>query len=221
MGHVRHFLTLLVCYIPLLVSAGSLPPQNSVTIVGFESAGSGCPTGSVLHDISPDAQVITLIFSEYQLAREGTKHPYGAHKSCRMKIQFDVPPGWSYTLNQLSVQGGVDLEPGLAAEVRLSYWTGEDRRPQQLKPQRFAGPVVKDYTFVRQFTDDVRWSSCDRHRQVGHELVLDSTASIYPTCHSGRNALGVMTIDAMENVIVSGEKSKAIFQSNLRWRRCR
>ena len=221
MGNFFYFFIAHLVLISSLATADSQPPQNSVTISGFEALGSGCPQGSVLHDISPDGQVITLIFSEYQLVKEGAKHAQGVHKSCRMKIQFEVPPGWAYAVNQLSVQGGVDLESGLAAVEQFTFWTGEDRRPQRIKPEIFRGPVVKDYSYTRKFNDDLRWSSCDKRKPQVHELVLDSTASIYPTCRNGRKALGVLTIDAMENLVTSVSKPKATFHSGLRWKRCR
>src|SRR5687768_9576804 len=85
------------------LSAGSAfaqtaPDPDQVYIQRLTYAGPGCPSGSVAHNLAPDAKAFTVLFSDF-LAEVGPGIPSGQNKtSCRVTVDLRFPNGWSYSV---------------------------------------------------------------------------------------------------------------------------
>ena len=193
------------------------PSAHSVKIMDFSYNGSGCPQGSVLGDVSPDNEVITLIFSDYRVEKLANE-PAGAKRNCAMRFTLDAPAGWSHAVFSMNVQGYADLQPGLVGIQNLgySYADGSGRNP--LGKMRIEGPYADDYVRSEQIsTSALSWSSCSKNR---HQILVNSAIAIESQNQQGKAATGMMTVDVMENVLEGGSTGKVTQQFGVLWKRC-
>lgn len=192
------------------------PDPRSVRIESFGYSGTGCPAGSVLGDISPDNEVITLLFSQYAVEKRANEQ--AGQKNCNMQFRLSAPAGWSHAVMSMNVQGYADLEGGLTGIQNLSYGYADGTGRNKLGQMRITGPYTDDYTRSEEIPlQSLDWSKCDRGVNQVH---IQSSIAIRPAGQQGRRAVGLMTTDVIENVLEQGVPGRMNQQFTLLWRKC-
>ena len=194
------------------------PPAGTVRITDFSYAGTGCPSGTVLGDVSPDNEVITMIFSDYRVAKEGPQTPGESRKNCRMRFGFEAPAGWSHAVYSMTVQGYADLDDGLTGIQNLSYSNADGQGRNPLGKMKIEGPYRNDYVRSEKIElANLEWSTCQKDK---HRVLIDSAIAIQPKGPAGRTASGLLTVDVLENVLAGGAPGKITQQFEVLWKRC-
>ena len=104
-SHIKKILlssSIMICALKLHAS-----PQK-VQITNVVAHGTGCPKNSVFIDISPDKQVFTALFEQFQ----ATIDPFDPsiryadrHKRCDISLKVQVPSGWQFSIFQADYEG--------------------------------------------------------------------------------------------------------------------
>lgn len=192
------------------------PDPRSVRIESFSHSGTGCPAGSVVGDISPDNQVITILFSQYSVEKRASEQA-GA-KNCNMRFRLAAPAGWSHAVMSMSVQGFADLEAGLSGFQGLSYGYADGTGRNKLGRMTIEGPYTNDYNRVEEIPlSSLDWSRCDK---ATNDVVIQSNIGIRAAGPAGRTAVGLMTTDVIENVLDQGVSGKMNQQFAVLWKKC-
>lgn len=198
--------------------AGYNPAPGSVRILDVAYAGEGCPVGSLLDDISPDNEVITLFFSQFNVTKTPEYRQRFIKKMCQLKFMMEVPPGWSHAVFSLNVQGYADLQEGLVGFQNLAYSYADGRGRKPLGKMTIQGPFADDYVRTEQIpATELVWSSCRENR---HQITLISTLGIEAQGPPAQGASGMMTMDVMENTLYRGQNGYLSQQMAVLWKRC-
>jgi hypothetical protein len=123
--------------LPSRPAAAATPPAGEVVIESITTQGDGCDPASVVADISPDGQALTVVYSA--LTAEVTPAAPGtARRQCRLHLKLRVPKGWSYALENVDFGGYVFLEDGVRARHDTRFHI------QGEAPERGAGVSWQD-----------------------------------------------------------------------------
>lgn len=190
-----------------VATAQDAPDPSQVQIRRLTYAGPGCPTGSVAHNIAPDARAFTLLFSEF-LAEVGPTVPGGRNKtSCRVTVDFRYPQGWSYSLFKVDYRGYAALEAGVTAKRRSTYYFQSTPSLTTVFEKNFAGPIDQNFQVTDQAVlSEIVWSSCERIRAFNIDTEISVSNATRPT-----NS-GLLTVDSIDGSL------KEIYA--IQWMRC-
>ena len=186
---------------------------SKVYIKKVKAFGTGCPNGSVSIDISPDKQVFTAIFNEFQAIID----PYSdqvsyadRHKRCDLALKVHVPSGWQFSVFQADYEGWYDLQRGITLTQMASYhFQGNRRHRKRSVVSAMSGNKSGSFHFIDKIgVSSLEWSACGgpRNMYITSDLRLSSRS---------RTSIGVAGIDAIEG------QFKMLTHYGLKWRRCR
>ena len=170
---------------------------------------SGCPSGTVLENISPDNKAFTITFSEY-IAEAGPRiSPRDGRRNCQVIVDLNVPQGWQYSLATFDYRGYVLLDEGMQAiHATAYYFQGSEYTGYFSSLMR--GFLDDNYTFRDQIPiESLVWSSCTavRSLNINTEIrVRNTDKTLYP------NAQGLITNDSIDGQITH--------KFGIRWKRC-
>lgn len=126
----------------IAVSIGSLMFAWSTAqangIAGFVYEGAGCPQGSVGQRISPDGQMLTLIFDQFVVSAEPNTLESAVVKSCRIDLTLQSNDS---VVASLAARGQVQLPGGMTGNQRQDVLQAS--QPTHVTP--FVGPTNQDY----------------------------------------------------------------------------
>ena len=205
--------TLLLTSLLGAYSSSLLATPDSVKITNVRAHGTGCPRGSVYIDISPDRQVFTALFDQFQ----ATIDPFDPnirysdrHKRCDLALRVHVPSGWQFSVFEADYEGWYDIQKGISLTQTSTYHFQGNRRHRKRSSIR-ATRSDKSGEFLfkdKMGVSSTEWSACGAPRDmyITSEIRLSSRK---------RNAVGVAGIDAIEGQF----KMQAHYK--IRWRRCR
>jgi hypothetical protein len=169
-------ITLSIALLASTFAYADAPPTGSVTIRDLTYQGDGCPQGSVAYNISPDNQAMTVLFDQFVVDSTEVRTPRAA-KNCKLRMQLDAPPGWSYALFCVDYRGFADLSPGATASTFATYKFGMSRE-KRLGGIDLTGPFSDDYTKITQLPlSEIPWSRCG-NRNGQDVLTIDTTAVV-------------------------------------------
>jgi len=180
---------------------------QEVTIGGFITKGTGCPSGTVEGLLTGDPEslpnTLTLLFSQY-IAEQGPGIPIGSRrKNCDITVNLNVPPGFSFTLVEAEYKGFADLAAGVTGTQRTSYSFPFNPNNKAVFETVLNGEFTDDY----QRNDEVVgaiWSPC------GETVPLNLATQVFLS--GDRTAPGLMTLDR------SSTRVTHIY--NFQWRSC-
>lgn len=195
-----------VCVMFAVSAPAFADTPDYVTIRSISFAGSGCPAGTVAGNVSPDLTAFTLLFDQY-IAEVGPGVPFSEkRKNCQLNIDFDFPPGWSYSLLTVDYRGYVSLDPRVTGLQQSSYYFQGQFATARLRTP-IVGPIDEDY----QIRDTLGmsalvWSPCGAMRSINinSEIRLDNSRN--------RQGRGLMTTDSIDGSV------RLIY--GIQWRRC-
>jgi len=165
-------------------------------IVGYRSAGPGCQPGTSAASISPDGQVITILFNNYSVIG-GTQSEAQKEEvltPCELFLNIKVPAGWRFMIQQVVYRGFADISQGTWGRQSSTFKWAAEKNFHPLAFQRFIGPYTGDYTTVSLPQSSVV-SGCRPRVNTVQQLQVRS--------HIGVKGLnGFMTVDSMDHAII-------------------
>jgi hypothetical protein len=203
------FLAKISAVVGVALCAGTAMAQDAhpeyVKVRSISYAGSGCPAGSVAQNIAPDAKAFTLLFDQY-VAEVGPGVPLTAsRKNCAVAVDLDFPNGWSYSILDVDYRGFYELEAGVTAEQKSSYYFQGDAKTAALTTT-VRGPITKDYHIRDSLgLEALVWSPCHLSRALNINTQVRAAAA-------SRFARGLITLDSIDGTLTH--------VYGLRWRRC-
>lgn len=102
------------------------PDRDSITIGSVSFSGNGCPQNSVSTSISPDRQVITFGFDQFQAYIGPGTSVQDRSKNCQLHLNLKYPPGWSFAVVESTYHGFAQLDSGVTAAFLSTYYYSQD-----------------------------------------------------------------------------------------------
>ena len=81
--HIRKNLSFLGILL-LSFTFNTIASEGSIQKVKFR--GNGCPAESVFVDLSPDKEILSILFNQYIIEKQGSTMPFGKRKNCNLNI---------------------------------------------------------------------------------------------------------------------------------------
>lgn len=174
--------------------------KPSIHIREIIHAGSGCPSESANEIVMEDEDFLLLRFPNL-LAEVGPSSPNVSNRTnCRLYLDIEVPPGYSYAIKNVEYVGFSSLEKGIHARVNTRlYFTGSDLT--SLFTHAAYGPQDKDLLTTNEIPEEsMLWSPCDDQRAMNIETQISLENS------RNRQGNGMVAIDSIK--------------FSLQWKRC-
>lgn len=90
---------------------------------GIAYGGTGCPQGSLGPEFGSDGSDGLLAFNTPFQAKTGPNTSYADNRaSCRVNYDLLYPEGWQYSLLTLGQHGTADLDSGVTATIKNTYY---------------------------------------------------------------------------------------------------
>ncbi|GBG45582.1 hypothetical protein CBR_g79051, partial [Chara braunii] len=147
-------MAMLLLLLPLLLqlaargAASTCPPPGSVKIQSFSYAGSGCPPGTAVGDISKDGKALTVIFSKYYATTD--KLLADRKRSCVVTVKLSYPRGFIVSVGTVTTRGYVKLDAGAVATIQTWYYFSGLPGTARLV-RKFTGVVEKNFEVTDKF----------------------------------------------------------------------
>lgn len=186
---------------------------QSVVIRGVRLTGSGCMNSSANASITPDGQLLSLLFDNYSAEIGiGSQNPNMTQikKDCRVLIDIDVPFGMQYAIEGTEYRGFAAL-PASAYGFHRFTQVIANQMPPSMREAQLKGPVSGNYEVkVAQKPGRSPFSTCNKPQQT-IELISELMVSYLP--NSRDRAMAMINLDSIDTGINSRFK--------LSWRPCR
>ncbi len=190
--------------------------------------GTGCPVGTVVSVLSPDQQVISILFNEFITQAGPGTGIRGDIKSCQIHIPLQIVNGsYQIMITQVDFRGLASLPLGANMHATGTYSITSPDYPN-IRPQSFStktntivGPVMDEYFFSvipiegqgsGRIMDgsrfDTKWSACSNRLNLGifSRLVLQN---------QNMQADALASVDSIDTTVTPG------IEYQIKWRRCR
>jgi len=162
----------------LLTLSTSAFAQN-VVIRGVRLVGTGCDSASSSASITPNGQVLSLLFDNYSIEiGQGSANPQSTslYKNCHVLIDVDVPAGVQYALKQTDYRGFAALPASATAMHRFTQVL-PNAPVASMREAIVNGPTSGDYAVsVIQKPGRLVYSSCNQKSQT-IELISELSVS--------------------------------------------
>jgi hypothetical protein len=156
--------------------------------------GDGCPAGSVDKNVAADRLSFSLSFHQYLAEAGPLLAASDGRKSCQVTITLRVPPGWRFAVAGFDYRGYMNLDEGIEAEHKTSYYFQADQKQGEFTNNK-KGPEQNPFYFQQQVKiADKIWSPCETRRALNIKTAMrvwNSDRNKYP------NAAGVMGTDSL------------------------
>lgn len=182
----------------LALPAFSFDPRLGEIVFG----GTGCSPTNTRIVLSPDGNVISMVFNEY-VAKAGAGGPKVDRKSCNIAVPITIPSGYMVAIASSDVFGTNSLPLGASSTFKAEYFFPGAIGPELQK--KFNGPLSESYELKNQIPAGLLlWSSC------GGSTILRANTSIVVT-----NSTSEQASSRIENM---GALPGMLF--NLQWKKC-
>lgn len=186
---------------------------QSVSIRGVRLTGSGCNDMSASASITPDGQLLSVLFDNY--AAEigiGSKNPQSTSikRDCRVLVDVDVPFGYQYALEQTEYRGFAALPASAYGFHRFTQIIPGQMVPSMREAQ-LRGPIAGNYEVkVAQKPGRSPYSKCNSPQQT-IELLSELSVAYLPNTRD--RAMAMINLDSVDTGVNSRFK--------LTWKACR
>lgn len=186
---------------------------QSVTIRGVRLAGSGCSESTANASITPDGQLLSILFDNYAAEiGTGSQNPdmSSLKKNCRVLIDVDVPFGYQYAIERTEYRGFAALPASAYGYHRFTQIIANQSVPSMREAQ-IRGPISGNYeVVVAQKPGRSPYSTCNKPQQT-IELLSELSIAYLPNSRDRQMAL--INLDSVDTGLNSRFK--------LSWRPCR
>lgn len=199
------------------------PPQVSMLDVNY--LGTGCADGTIVPVMSPDQQVISILFSDYiTQAGPGSGRSQDS-KNCQMQIPLVVSNGgYQFMITRVDFRGLAALPAGSEMAATGSYSITSPDYPN-IRPQSFSvrtnsiyGPATEDYLFSVEpilnnglppsQSPETKWSACSSRFTMTITSRLDLV-------NRSMQEDALASVDSIDASVQPG------IEYQMKWRRCR
>lgn len=193
----------------ILVCAAAIGASQAFAVDGVYLgtpgyAGTGCRRGTASAVLSPDAQELSILFSDYVALAGRSAGRNLDRKNCSIAVPVHVPQGYSVSVLKIDYRGFNALPAGGRSTMNAEYFFAGSRGPTFSRS--FYGPLNDDYLFSNGLlVSALVWSPC------GAQATLRANTSIVAQSNS-RGDEAMATVD-------SADVSAALIY-RLAWRRC-
>ena len=199
-----YFLAILL----LSFTFNTIASEGSIQKVKFR--GKGCPAESIFVDLSPDKEILSILFNQYIIEKQGSTMPFGKRKNCNLNIWIKKNRKSTFGIFSTTIEGVADLEKGLIGIERFSYTLNRQNIQKFIKPFIIRGPYADQFSVTRSFNNNkIQWSSCYSNTS---KINIKTSIAIRPYTTKRNNASGFMAINALE-----GGLNNSL---NLVWKKC-
>ena len=181
---------------------------QKLELVNISSKGAGCLEGTTAAAISEDGQAFSVFFDDFTIETNGDlrRGTQVARSSCELRLDFQAPAGWQYSLMQMDFRGFGNLPRHGHAVVHTSF-KNEKHGWRWLRPMVLRGPLADEYFFSRTApVDTAVWSSCDGAPRA---MRLNTTMTMV----TPNRTSGLLTLNSLD-----GELTQQKYA--VKWRRC-
>lgn len=119
-------LPVLAAAVPLELMDEAVAPSADITIVSASTSGSGCPSGTVSTDLSPDKTVITFGFDAFQTFIGPEFSIRDRSKNCQLHLNLQYPGGFTFSVVESTYHGFAYLEEGVTGSFYSTYYFSQD-----------------------------------------------------------------------------------------------
>lgn len=167
-------------------------------------AGTGCRPGTASAILSPDAQQLSILFSDFVAEAGLSTGRQIDRKNCSIAVPVYVPQGYSVSILNIDYRGFNALPTGGRSTMTAEYFFAGSRGP--VFSRSFYGPQNNDYLFQNGLVvSALVWSAC------GAAATLRANTSMVVQSNYQRD-YAMATVD-------SADVSAALVY-RLSWRRC-
>lgn len=191
-----------------------------VTIQNIQVVGSGCPAGSYSANISPDGQAFSLLLDQF-VAESSMQEPI-SRLNCELKVNFQVPAGWTFSVVSADYRGFAYVEPGTMA-VHQALYSFDGSKPRNERPgyqdggsysfrqQEFRGPHNDNYNIHHEIDPRVAaWAPC---RNESTQTLFLTTYLMARNLNLSSQVNAQITLDSIDGLVQSQKYRFA-------WKRC-
>ena len=164
------------CALSSVNAHADLPPAGSVAFSLPAYAGTGCPTGSVALNRSPDNQAFTLLFDRFVVEGAAGGGPQRSAE-CIVDVFLEVPAGWSFAVLSVDTRGYASLATRqVRVDVTSRISIGSNSGNAASGALRLRGPYDDDFQIRAEVRGSSgRWSSCTTRR---HRVRIDTSVRL-------------------------------------------
>lgn len=164
------------------MSAYAFAQAPNVQIRNFAASGDGCPPGSYEYLLTPEKEVLQILFSQYtaELAPPGFFISNPPTRSCTISFQMRLPPGLSVSWYRTEHRGFVDTSGGASGQLWARYYLPGEGGFDTVRIYPWGPGTVGAYTVVH---DELGagWTRCggDRLMTVNTRIRLSGRPNNY------------------------------------------
>lgn len=187
--------------------------SQNVVIRGVRLSGSGCSGATSSATITPDGQVLSLLFDNYGIEiGQGSANPQASslQKDCRVLIDVDVPAGVQYALKETDYRGFAAIPASATAMHRFTQVI-PNQPIASMREATINGPSNGDYfVAVVQKPGRMIYSTCNQRSQT---IELLSQLSVSYLRNTADRTMAMINLDSIDTGVQTSFK--------LDWRPCR
>lgn len=179
--------------------------EAQLQMTGVISGGSGCPQGTVNVAMAPDGSSFSVLYD-----RLGTQVGPGVRvgaADCRVEIKIRKPLMLGFQIESADFRGFVALDPGVAAEQRVSVAAGAIRQIRDATAdfghQRWVGPVQQPFTLTAVRPGRLDILACAPPRE-NISIVIKTQIRMQQARNP--NGQGLLTVDSADGKVMQRYK---------------
>lgn len=99
-----------------------LPAPEGINATATGS-GPGCPPDTIVFNMSPDGQTLTVNFLSFQLSWTGPEtEPNDSSKNCGLSFDIQPPEGYQYSVESITWGGWAKLDDGVELRMNVAIY---------------------------------------------------------------------------------------------------
>jgi len=182
----------------------------TVQVRSVQAVGSGCPQGSYSATISPEGDSFSLLLDQY--VAESTRQQTMDRKNCQLRVDFNVPTGWQFSVVSADYRGFANVEGGSVVTHQAIYSFDGSRPPNErpgpfngrghaLNIESFRGPFQDNY-YIHNDIDPRKaiWSPCG---EAGTQTLFISTFLTARSMNQNSPSSAMITLDSIDGLVQS------------------
>jgi hypothetical protein len=99
--------------------AEEAPDGTEIYIEDLSYGGTGCQADTVSWNLSDDGKAVTVIYDEFFVETDENARRTG--KNCSLKLDLNVPPGYSFSIFNVDIRGYASLDEGTVGRQAVRY----------------------------------------------------------------------------------------------------